>query len=84
MWPWLTDLYAWTAAEAGDRPAASKALGRAARLVLRDGTFHEIYEGAEPVAVKRRFYQSEPAFSWHAGLYLRAAKALGVAADQPG
>lgn len=76
MWPWLTDLYAWTAATAGQQGRATKALARAGKLALRDGTFHEIYEGAEPVAVKRKFYHSEPAFSWHAGLFVRAAQAI--------
>lgn len=77
MWPWLTDLHAWTLAEAGEPAKARAALGRSARLALRDGTFHEIYEGQDPQPVVRKFYKSEPAFSWHAGLYLRAMKALG-------
>ncbi len=78
MWPWLTDLYAWTLAAGGQKAKATRALARAGKLALRDGTFHEIYEGAEPVAVERKFYHSEPAFSWHAGLFVRAAKELGI------
>lgn len=77
-WPWLTDLYAWSAAASGDRRRALKALDRTAHLALRDGTFHEIYEGPEPIAVKRRLYASEPDFTWHAGLYLRAYQELRV------
>lgn len=78
MWPWLTDLHAWTLASVGQKGKATRALARAGKLALRDGTFHEIYEGAEPVAVKRKFYHSEPAFSWHAGLFVRAAREIGM------
>jgi glycogen debranching enzyme len=73
-WPWLTSLYAWAAAAAGDQPRARRALDRVATYALRDGTFEEIYEGDEPRAVKRSLYSSETDFSWSAGLFLAASR----------
>ncbi|MDB5101634.1 MAG: hypothetical protein JWM80_6055 [Cyanobacteria bacterium RYN_339] len=71
-WPWLTSLYAWAAAGAGETARARTALARVGTYALRDGTFEEIYEGAEPKPVKRALYASEIDFSWSAGMFLAA------------
>jgi glycogen debranching enzyme len=75
-WPWLTSLYAWAAATAGDKRRATLGLSRVSTMALREGTFEEIYEGDAPIPVKTRLYESERDFSWSAGMYLRARAAL--------
>jgi glycogen debranching enzyme len=75
-WPWLTSLYAWAAASAGDTRRANKGLSRVSTTALREGTFEEIYEGDGPTPVKTRLYESERDFSWSAGMYLRAQAAV--------
>jgi len=74
-WPWLTSLYAWAAASAGQPARARAALDRVGGYALRDGTFEEIYEGPGPTPVKRPLYTSEVDFSWSAGLFLAAEAA---------
>jgi GH15 family glucan-1,4-alpha-glucosidase len=81
IFPFHNALAALAAIEVGDLETARTALEGMARAAERDKTFEETYkeDGSGPFSARLRVglrYDSEPDFSWSAGLYLYALDKL--------
>lgn len=76
-WTWLGCIDAVARHNAGLKKEAKSELERIAELIVRDNTVHEIYT-PEGKPYKQMFYTSEHPFAWSAGLFIWAAKQLGL------
>jgi len=74
-WTWLGSIYALAKLKIGQKREAIKILEKIARVIVRDGTVHEIYYKDKPVSIF--FYKSEQPWAWSAGLFLYACKMAG-------
>ena len=74
-WTWLGCIYALAKLKIGKKAEALKILEKIARVIVRDGTVHEIYYNNKPVSIL--FYKSEQPWAWSAGLFLYACEQAG-------
>jgi len=82
IWPWLGTLNAINKFRLGQREAAIADLARIGTWFVEHNAVAEVYE-RDGLLVNRRFYQAEVPFAWHAGLYVYAVRALGLAKIPP-
>ena len=74
-WTWLGSIYALAKLKIGQRKEAVNILEKISRVIVRDGTVHEIYNNDKPVSIF--FYKSEQPWAWSAGLFLYTCKKAG-------
>lgn len=76
-WIWLGCISAIAKNRLGRKKEAVAVMSRIAELVVKHGTFYEIYE-KDGRPVKRWFYRAEVPFTWSAGLFVYACNELKV------
>ena len=74
-WTWLGSIYVLAKLKIGKRAEVVSILEKISRVIVRDGTVHEIYNNDKPVSLF--FYKSEQPWAWSAGLFLYACKKAG-------
>ncbi len=82
IWPWLGTLNAVNKFRLGHPDTAVADLARIGAWFVARNAVGEVYE-RDGMLVNRRFYQAEVPFAWHAGLYVYAVRALGLAKSPP-